>query len=165
MKYYSFLSTAQFRHVEYFFLLYHVQSSASRPLQSFASRHLNTSPPGISLIRLQDFSILRFQASQSSACRPPQSSAYRSPQSFASRHLNPPPPGLFNPSPSGISILRLQASLSPAEILQFLHFDSLLTSPSTSSKHLPTGLPTGLLPSIYPLSDISGTLSPITLIT
>jgi hypothetical protein len=50
------------------------------------------------------------------------------------------------------SILRLQASLSSADLLLlFFHFNILLWSLSTASIHFPLGLPTGLLPSMYPL--------------
>lgn len=48
------------------------------------------------------------------------------------------------------SILRLQASLFSADLLQFLHFNILLSSLSTASYHLPLGLPTGLLSPVYP---------------
>ena len=157
MKYHSFLRTAQFRHVEYFF--YFITFSPPPPgfFNPPPTGFFNPSPPGISILRLQ--------ASQFSASRPP--------QYFASRNLNPPPPGLLNPSPPGISILRLQASQPSAS----RHLYPLPTYPSscisTSSYH-----PCPLHPNIslrtfqllfslrmYPFSDFSGTLSSITLIT
>jgi len=51
----------------------------------------------------------------------------------------------------GPSILRLQAPLFSADLIQFLHFNILLSSLSTTSYHLPPGLPTDLLSSMYPL--------------
>jgi len=57
------------------------------------------------------------------------------------------------------SILHLQTSLSSGEILHFLHFNVLLAFLSTSSSHLPLGLPTDFLPSTYPFSASRGTFS------
>ena len=58
-------------------------------------------------------------------------------------------------------ILRLQASPSYVNLLQFLHFNILLASLSTSCYHLPLGLPTGLLLSVYTFSAFLDTLSSI----
>jgi len=65
--------------------------------------------------------------------------------------------GLLNPLPPDISIL-----CQPSPIPAFQH---PLTSLSTASNHLPLGLPTGLLPSMYPSSAFLGTLSNFTLST
>ena len=59
--------------------------------------------------------------------------------------------GLLNPLPPDISIL-----CQPSPIPAFHH---PLESLSTASNHLPLGLPTGLLPSMYPSSAFLGTLS------
>jgi len=103
--------------------------------QSSASRYLNPPPPGIS--------ILRVQVSKSSASRylnpPPPGISIRLHvyQSSASRYLYSPPPELYILFP---------------DLLQVLRFSALLASLPTASNHLPLGLPTGLLPSVYPFS-------------
>ena len=56
------------------------------------------------------------------------------------------------------SVLHLQTSLSSADFLQFLRFNILLTSVSTVSIRLPLGLPTVLLPTVYPFSAFFGAL-------
>ena len=52
-----------------------------------------------------------------------------------------------------------------ADRLQFVHFNILLASLSTASIHLPLGLPTGILPSVYPFSAFLGSLSSFILST
>ena len=54
------------------------------------------------------------------------------------------------------AVLRVQSSLFSASYLQFLHFSILLASLSAASLHLPLGLPTCLLPFMYPFSAFSG---------
>ena len=60
------------------------------------------------------------------------------------------------------SILHLQVHLFSAAFLHFLPFNILTESLSTVSYQLPLGLPTGLLPSVYPFSAFLAILSPFT---